>query len=386
MSESKETEIIAPVGKLAGQLTVPGDKSVGHRALMMGACAKGDTVIRNLPSGLDNLSTREVLRTLGVVIEDENPAEVIVHGTGGRGFVTPESDLDCGNSGTTMRLMTGLLAGQGVACTLTGDASLSARPMGRVTKPLNEMGYDVKATGEGQRPPVVIEPTDVDPSEFTYASPVASAQVKSCILLASLRSPFDVVITEPAPSRDHTEQMLRYLGYRVETSSNYYQHDGQRTYVRLFGHDDFVPAARPITVPGDISSAAFFLVAAALTQSDQLLLESVSINPTRTGILDVLRAMGVKTELSNRRVLPGNEAVADLRVIPGPLSGATIGGDLIPRAIDEIPVLAVLATAATGDTVFDGIQELRVKESDRVETTSKLLQAAGCRVDSDEST
>ena len=373
--------LIAPAERFSGTVSVPGDKSVGHRALMLAALCEGETEIENLPDGEDNHSTRAVLRGLGVSIEE--PAHLVarVLGRGEVGFLQPTEPLDCGNSGTTMRLLTGLLAGQGVKATLIGDESLSRRPMGRVVAPLAQMGVEVVAQGEGGRPPLLL-PGTTRPVGVTYESPIASAQVKSAVLLASLRTDSETAVIEPAPSRDHTEIMLRYLGYRVESSPNYLQPDGKPAHVRIFAPGRRVPSARAMTIPGDISSAAFFLAAASLLPGADLTLTSVSVNPTRTGILDVLRRMGVPMEITNRRVLLGNEPVADFRLRSEgkALRPLHISGDLIPRAIDELPVLAVLATAAAGETVVSEAKELRVKESDRIATTVALLKAAGADV------
>ncbi len=380
---SRPATTLYPARGLAGRLRVPGDKSIGHRALMMGALCRGVTEIEHLPDGEDNRSTRAVLRALGVTIEEPAPGVAVVHGTGA--LTPPSEPLDCGNSGTTMRLMAGLLAGQGVPAELFGDESLTRRPMRRVVTPLRQMGFDVEALGEGGRPPLQVRGATLESAAgasldgFTYDSPVASAQVKSCVLLAGLRSGDDVVVNEPAPSRDHTELMLRYLGYRISSSPGYARPDDQPASVRLHAPGRHRPTARPMVVPGDISSAAFFLAAGALVEGAEVVIEAVSVNATRTGVLDALALMNAPVRLSNRRILPGGEPVADLHVSgsPGSLRPARIAGALIPRLIDEIPVLAVLAAAIDGETVFADAEELRVKESDRVATTVALLHAAG---------
>ncbi len=381
MNEPSKTIQVSPSAELNGSLTVPGDKSVGHRALMLGALCEGVTEIENVPDGADNHSTRHVLRSLGVQIEEPSLGVVRVHGRREQGLKEPDGPLDCGNSGTTMRLMAGLLAGQSVAPTLTGDESLSRRPMARIISPLTFMGAKIEALGDGDTAPLRLD-MGAAVQGTQYQSPVASAQVKSAVLLAGLRSSEDTVVVEPAPSRDHTERLLRYLGFRVESSPNYLQPDNDEAYVRLFRPAVRVPRARPIVVPGDISSAAFFLVAAALIDGSDLTLKNISTNPTRTGILDVLQRMGVPVEMLDRRILPGNEPVADLRIRGdrSALTGIRIDGDLIPRAIDELPIIAVLATAARGETVIAGAGELRVKESDRIKTTCGLLDAAGAAV------
>lgn len=378
----EESQTVTPCGRLSGTLRVPGDKSVGHRALMFAALCEGVTEVENLPDGEDNHSTRAVLRALGVHIEEPSPGVARVTGRGAQGLLTPSAPLDCGNSGTTMRLMTGLLAGQGIEATLIGDESLTRRPMARVTQPLSLMGFEVEAEGEGERPPIRVAGTAHVPGGMQYESPVASAQVKSALLLASLRCNEDIVVSEPGPSRDHTERLLRYLGFRVEGSGNYHRPDGQGAYVRLYSPKGRVPKARPVVVPGDISSAAFFLVAAALVPDSDLTLKAVSINPTRTGIVDALERFGVRVNVTNRQVVAGNEPVADMVVAGGAaLHGAILEGDLVPRAIDELPVLAVLAAAADGETVIRDAAELRVKESDRIESTARLLRALGAEVE-----
>lgn len=381
MSENNKAVVVVPSASLTGSLTVPGDKSVGHRALMLGAICDGVTEIENVPDGADNHSTRQVLRALGVQIDEPSLGVIRVHGRRKQGLMKPSAPLDCGNSGTTMRLMAGLLAGQAVPATLIGDESLSARPMARIIAPLTFMGAKIEAVGHGGRAPLSLK-SGAAVQGAQYQSPVASAQVKSAVLLAGLRSEEDTVVVEPAPSRDHTERLLRYLGFRVESSPNYLQPDNEEAYVRLFRPSVRVPRARPIVVPGDISSAAFFLVAAALIDGSDLTLKNVSINPTRTGILDVLQRMGVPVELLHRSILPGNEPVADLRIRGdrSVLTGIRIDGDLIPRAIDELPIIAVLAAAAQGETVIADAAELRVKESDRIKTTCALLSAAGATV------
>lgn len=374
---------VNPTPRLAGRLRLPGDKSISHRALMLGAICQGVTEIGGIADGEDNHSTRRVLGQLGVDIAARGE-RVRVRGLGPGSLRAPQDPLHCGNSGTTMRLLTGLLAGQGVAARLVGDASLSRRPMGRVVDPLRAMGFDVKALGEGGRPPLELVPEPrAAPAAFTYDSPVASAQVKSCLLLAGLGAGRAVTVREPSPSRDHTERLLRDLGYRVQSSPNYATPDGGPAEVAFYPPEaGFVPSARPIEVPGDISAAAFFLVAALLTRSGQLVLEGVSTNPTRTGVLDALEAAGAHVQRGAERVLVGGEPAADLSVAlpPGGLGPLHVDKSLVPRLVDEIPVLAVLAALSHGESRFLDVGELRVKECDRLEATAELLRAAGVRV------
>lgn len=351
---------------------------------MFGAVSSGETEIHNLLDSEDNHSTRNAIRQLGAEVDVlENETHVRVRSGGLSQLRSPTEAVDCGNSGTTMRLFSGLLAGVGLTARLIGDQSLSGRPMARIVNPLRQMGFDAFAEGEGDRPPLQIAAGDHLPNGLTYESPVASAQVKSCVLLAGLRASGPVAVQEPAPSRDHTERMLRYFGYDITSSPNYECPDKKPARVELQpSQDGFQPRGRPIDVPGDISSAAFMMVAAVLTNSPNFVLERVSTNPTRTGVLEALELMGVNVLLSARQVLPGGEPVSDMsvRVNKGSLGPTTIGGALIPRLIDEIPVLAVLACMAEGETLIKDAAELRVKESDRIASTVRLLTAAGVDV------
>jgi 3-phosphoshikimate 1-carboxyvinyltransferase len=335
---------------------------------MLGALAEGETVIQGLLPGEDPMSTARCLRALGAEITEINSTEVRVRGTG-LGQLKEASDfLDAGNSGTTLRLMMGILASQpGLFSTLTGDASLRSRPMGRVSTPLGQMGAQIWGRQGGKYAPLAIQGQSLKP--FHYHSPIASAQVKSAVLLAGLLTPGQTLVTEPARSRDHSERMLRAFGAKIYTDES--------LTVAVEGPTRLV--GQTVIVPGDISSAAFWLVAASIVPDSELLLENVGINPTRTGILEVLQAMGADIEQLNPREQAG-EPVADLRVRSAPLRGTTIGGSLIPRLVDEIPVLAVAALAAEGKTIIRDAEELRVKESDRLAVMAQELRTLGAQI------
>jgi 3-phosphoshikimate 1-carboxyvinyltransferase len=335
---------------------------------MLGSLAEGETVIQGLLPGEDPMSTARCLRALGAEITEINSTEVRVRGTG-LGQLTEASDfLDAGNSGTTLRLMMGILASQpGLFSTLTGDSSLRSRPMGRVSAPLGQMGAQIWGRQGGKYAPLAIQGQSLKP--FHYHSPIASAQVKSAVLLAGLLTPGQTLVTEPARSRDHSERMLRAFGAKIYTDES--------LTVAVEGPTRLV--GQTVIVPGDISSAAFWLVAASIVPNSELLLENVGINPTRTGILEVLQAMGADIEQLNPREQAG-EPVADLRVRSAPLRGITIGGSLIPRLVDEIPVLAVAALAAEGNTIIRDAEELRVKESDRLAVMAQELRTLGAQI------
>ncbi|BDG60629.1 3-phosphoshikimate 1-carboxyvinyltransferase [Caldinitratiruptor microaerophilus] len=359
---------LTPSGPLRGRLTVPGDKSISHRAVILGAIARGTTEITNFLPGGDCLRTVACMEALGAEVERRSPTHLRVRGRGLDGLREPEDVLDVGNSGTTIRLLTGLLAGQRFFSVLTGDASIRRRPMGRVVRPLTEMGAEIRGRQGGERAPLAVQGRALRPVH--YRSPVASAQVKSAVLLAGLTCEGETAVTEPAPSRDHTERMLAGFGARVRR---------QGLTAAVEGRPDL--EGQRVDVPGDISSAAFLLVAAALVPGSEVVIEGVGVNPTRTGILDVLAAMGAAVELQNPREAAG-EPVADLYVRSAPgLRGAEIGGELIPRLIDEIPVLAVAACAAEGTTVIRDAAELRVKESDRLAALATELGRLGARVE-----
>ena len=365
MTESAADRLRARGGLPQGTVRVAGDKSISHRAVMFGALAEGETRISGFLAGEDCLATLAAFRRMGVTIDGPDGAgRVRIDGVGLNGLQAPDGPLDMGNSGTSMRLMAGLLAGQGFSSELTGDASLCNRPMGRVVEPLTQMGARLRAQGEGGRPPLRIEPAG-DLRGIHYHLPVASAQVKSAVLLAGLYAAGETCVTEPAPTRDHTERMLAAFGYPVRRDGGRVCLDGRG---RLTGTE--------LAVPGDLSSAAFFLVAAAITPGAELTIEGVGVNPTRRGALDILQAMGADIREANPRTL-GGEPVADLAVRGGGLRGIDIPADLVPLAIDEFPVLFVAAAAATGRTVLRDAAELRVKESDRIRVMADGLQALG---------
>lgn len=356
-----------PGGSLSGRIRVPGDKSISHRSIMLGSLAEGTTEVEGFLEGEDALATIQAFRDMGVVIEGPHHGRVTVHGVGLHGLQAPAGPLYMGNSGTSMRLLSGLLAAQPFDTVLTGDPSLSKRPMNRVAKPLREMGAQIE-TGPDGRPPLSIKGGQ-RLTGMHYQMPVASAQVKSCLLLAGLYATGETSVTEPAPTRDHTERMLRGFGYPVEVQGS--------TAKVASGHK---LSATQIEVPADISSAAFFLVAASIAEGSELVLEHVGINPTRTGVIDILKLMGGDITLENQRIV-GGEPVADLRVRSAKLKGIEIPEALVPLAIDEFPVLFVAAACAEGRTVLRGAEELRVKESDRIQVMADGLKACGVKAE-----
>lgn len=357
--------LLQPGGCLRGQVRVPGDKSISHRTIMLGALAEGITGIEGFLEGEDALATLQAFRDMGVIVEGPHGGRVRVHGVGLQGLKAPRAALYMGNSGTSMRLLMGLLAGQGFDTELIGDASLSRRPMERVAKPLREMGASIITTGEGT-PPVRIR-GGCQLKAINYKLPVASAQVKSALLFAGLFARGVTRVTEPAPTRDHTERMLEGFGYRV-------QREGDR--VSLSGGGTL--RGCNLEVPADISSAAFFLVGASIAPGSELVLPHVGINPTRTGVIDILKLMGADIRLLNIRDA-GGEPVADLQVRSAPLRGIVIPPELVPLAIDEFPALFIAAACAQGETVLHGAEELRVKESDRIQVMADGLATLGIR-------
>lgn len=355
--------VIQPGGALRGEVRVPGDKSISHRTIMLGAIAEGVTTASGFLEGEDALATLAAFQAMGVNIERPGEGEVVVHGVGMHGLEKPAAPLDLGNSGTAMRLMCGLLAGQNFEATLVGDESLSGRPMNRVIIPLAQMGAAITSAEDG-RPPLVISGGQ-SLQAIDYPTPMASAQVKSCVLLAGLYSNGTTSVTEPAVTRDHTERMLQGFGYAVERSGNTVSLSGGGT---LRGCS--------IDVPADISSAAFFLVAASIAPDSDVMLLHVGLNPTRTGVINILRLMGADISLSNERDV-GGEPVADIRVKSAPLQGIDIPEDQVPLAIDEFPILFIAAACAQGRTVLRGAAELRVKESDRIAAMAEGLNTLG---------
>ncbi|WP_371018587.1 3-phosphoshikimate 1-carboxyvinyltransferase [Pseudalkalibacillus sp. JSM 102089] len=358
-------ETIVQAQSLKGTVTIPGDKSISHRAIMFGSIAKGTTRITNFLPGADCLSTISCFKQMGVQIEQDG-ASVVVEGKGIDGLREPSELLDVGNSGTTFRLMMGLLAGRPFHSVLAGDESIAKRPMNRVTVPLSQMGAAIDGRENGTFAPIAIRGGNL--SGITYDSPVASAQVKSGILLAGLQADGVTTVTETHRSRNHTENMLESFGVKVKR-------DGLSVSVEGGQH----LTATNVEVPGDISSAAFFLVAGAIVPNSTLTLLNVGINETRSGILDVLEQMGASLSIKNKRVV-NQEEVADLTISTSDLSGTTIEGEMIPRLIDELPVIALLATQANGKTVIRNAEELKVKETNRIDAVVEALQTLGASV------
>jgi 3-phosphoshikimate 1-carboxyvinyltransferase len=352
---------------LIGQCRVPGDKSISHRAVMFGAIAEGRTRIRNFLNGHDCFATINVMRGLGVRIDTRSDTELVVNGVGLNGLQEPEDVLDCANSGTTIRMLTGLLAGQPFASILTGSDQIRRRPMGRIVAPLRQMGARIVGRQDGKLAPLAIAPADLQAIE--YDMPVASAQVKSCVLLAGLFAHGLTIVREPGPARDHTERMLIAMGAPIEILGNTIH--GERPKRPLKPLD--------LTVPGDISSAAFLLAAGALTPDSNLTIVDVGINPTRIGIVDALAAMGVDIQYRSRTE-QGGEPTANLVVKTSELKATTFGGEQIVTMIDELPTLAVVATQAAGRTIIRDAAELRVKEVDRIEATVGELRKMGARI------
>ena len=353
------------INALRGEVTIPGDKSISHRAVMLGAISEGTTRITNFLRGADCLSTIACFRKMGIDIE-ESPDQILVHGKGLHGLQAPADILDAGNSGTTTRLISGILAGQSFESTLTGDASIQKRPMKRIITPLTMMGADVESLSGDGCAPLRIRGSHL--KGIDYHSPVASAQVKSCILLAGLYTDSVTSVTEPYVSRDHSERMLSSFGAALKT-------DGCTVSIqpepRLMGQE--------VAVPGDVSSAAYFIAAALLVPGSELLIKNVGINPTRDGILRICRRMGADITILNRRE-HGREPVADLLVKHSPLKGTVIEGAVIPTLIDELPILAVMAAFAEGSTVIRDAQELKVKESNRLDILVHHLSAMGADI------
>lgn len=351
-------------GSLNGEARVAGDKSISHRSIMLGSLAEGTTHVTGFLEAEDALATLKAFQDMGVAIERTGQGCVTIHGVGKHGLKAPNAPLYLGNSGTSMRLLCGLLAGQNFNSVLTGDESLSKRPMKRVTEPLAKMGADIKTTEKGTAP-LEITGRAEQLMGIDYEMPMASAQVKSCLLLAGMYAQGETKVTEPAPTRDHTERMLNGFGYPVSVNGNQASitADGKLT-------------AMTIDVPSDISSAAFFLIGASIAENSNVLLKHVGINPTRTGIIDILRLMGANIEILNERVV-GGEPVADLRVASAKLKGIKIPEHLVPLAIDEFPVLFIAAACAEGETLLTGAEELRVKESDRIQVMADGLQILG---------
>ena len=353
--------ITSIAGPLKGSIKVPGDKSISHRSIMLGSIADGVTRVSGFLEGEDSLATLSAFKDMGVKIE-RNGSNVTINGVGKYGLKEPINSLNLGNSGTSIRLMSGLLSAQSFDSELCGDESLSKRPMGRVIEPLRLMGADI--SGNDSKPPLLIK-GGKQLSSIEYTLPVASAQIKSCLLLAGLYSDGKTTIIENGISRDHTERMLKGFGYDVTSSSNT---------ISLMGGGSLKSC--DIEVPSDISSAAFFMVAGCISENSSIVLEAVNINPTRTGVIDILRLMGGNIELLNQRLQAG-ELIADIKVTSSELKGIEIPENLVPLAIDEFPVLFIAASCAKGETVLTGAKELRVKESDRIQVMADGLTALG---------
>lgn len=354
---------VSPGGQLKGLVRVAGDKSISHRSIMLGSLANGVTEISGFLEGDDSLATLNAFRAMGVRIDGPQDGNVTVHGVGMHGLKAPAAPLDLGNSGTSMRLLAGLLAGQAFDIEMAGDSSLNSRPMRRISVPLGEMGADVQGTEAGT-PPLKIKGGQ-RLQGIAYKMPIASAQVKSSLLLAGIYADGETCMTEPAPTRDHTERMLQGFGYEVRVN-------GDTACVTGGGE---LKATR-IDVPADISSATFFMVGAAIAPGSDVTLQHVGINPTRIGVINILRQMGGNIEVQNERIV-GGEPVADIRVRASQLHGIQIPQDQVPLAIDEFPALFVAAACAEGETVLTGAEELRVKESDRIQVMADGLVALG---------
>lgn len=350
---------------LEGTIRVPGDKSISHRSIIFGSLAKGVTRVHDILRGEDVLSTMQVFRDLGVTIED-NGDVVEVHGVGFDGLQAPKNDLDMGNSGTSIRLISGVLAGQEFEATMFGDDSLSKRPMDRVTVPLSQMGVAISGQTDRDLPPLTIKGTK-SLKPISYQLPVASAQVKSALLFAALQAEGESVIIEKEITRNHTEDMIVQFGGHLSVNGKE---------IRITGGQEFT--AQEIVVPGDISSAAFWLVAGLVVPDSKITLENVGINETRTGILDVIKAMGGKMTLSNVDEIAKS---ATITVEYSSLQGTEIAGDLIPRLIDELPIIALLATQANGTTIIRDAEELKVKETDRIQVVADALNSMGAKIE-----
>ncbi len=356
---------ITKVKSLKGEITVPGDKSISHRGVMFGAISEGITELTGFLDGADCRSTIACFRAMGIDIKQESD-HVVIHGKGLHGLTAPKQMLDVGNSGTTTRLISGILAGQPFVSSLNGDESIQKRPMGRIITPLSQMGAHIRSIKDNGCAPLEIGGAPL--KAIHYDSPVASAQVKSCVLLAGLYADGITSITEPVVSRNHTELMLSGFGADIKSEG---------LTASIVGGPKLV--GQKIEVPGDISSAAYFIVAGLICPNADLLIKNVNTNPTRAGIIKVAQAMGGNIELLNERIVSG-EPVADIHVTTSELHGCEVSGDIIPTLIDEIPVIAVMATCATGTTVIKDAAELKVKESDRITTVTENLKAMGCDI------
>jgi len=353
---------IKPVRCLKGKSALPGDKSISHRAIILASLTRGKTLVSGISRGEDILNTARAFQSMGIEIQGLGSDSLTIQGKGLRGLSQPKNIIDCGNSGTTMRLLSGILAGQNFSSTITGDESLRKRPMDRIVEPLGKMGARI----EGRFAPLKIAGERLN--AISYQTPIPSAQVKSAILLAGLYAQGKTEVTEPTKSRDHTERMLKYLGADIEVKN---------LTVGITGGKELI--TKPINIPGDISSASFFMIGAILLSGSHIKLSGVGLNPTRTGIIDVLKKMGAEIEIGNLRE-ENNEPLGDIIVRESRLKGITIGGETIPRVIDELPILTVAATQAEGKTIIKDAKELRIKETDRIKALNINLSKMGGEV------
>ncbi len=358
---------ISPNGSLKGEIHLPGDKSISHRSLMFAALAEGETNIAGFLPGEDTLATAAALVELGVEVEQHSKTELTVKGVGLHGLKNPSKAIDLGNSGTSTRLLAGILAGAGVECEIVGDASLMTRPMNRVVKPLQQMGANISAEDDGTLPLKIGKANSL--TALDYQCPVASAQLKSCLLLAGLYAEGTTVIHEPAVSRDHTERMLKAFGVEVEQNALTVSLKGNQTL-----------KSTDINVPSDISSAAFFMVGALIAKDSHIILKQVGVNPTRAAVIDILKMMGGDIAITNEQFV-GGEPVADIEVKSSQLKGIEIPEKFVPIAIDEFPAILVAAAVAEGETILTGAKELRVKESDRIKAMADGLRAIGIQLE-----
>ena len=359
--------VLEKISKLKGNISVPGDKSISHRSLILGSIAQGDTRIYNFSNSLDCLKTQECMQTLGAEINLSKNNSIKIRGKGLYGLQEPKDILDVGNSGTTIRLLTGLLSGQNFYSVLCGDASIRKRPMKRVVGPLRLMGADIWGRKDGQFAPLSVRGNKLNPLQYTL--PVASAQVKSALLLAGLYTTGETIIKEPLPTRDHTERMLKIMQADIKNSPPEIKVMGGK---ELRGTDIFIP--------GDISSAAYFIVAASVLKDSQVIIKQVGINPTRTGIIEMLKKMGTRIDILNYQI-KSNEPQADLMIEYSKLKGVEIKKENVPFLIDELPLIAVVATQAQGKTVVSGARELRVKETDRIKAIVSELKKMGADIE-----
>ena len=354
---------IKPVRCLKGKSTLPGDKSISHRAIILASLVRGKTLVSGISKGEDVLNTTRAFQSMGIEIQGLGSNSLTIQGKGLRGLSQPRDIIDCENSGTTMRLLSGILAGQNFSSTITGDESLRRRPMDRIVEPLGKMGARI----EGRFAPLKIAGGRLN--AISYQTPIPSAQVKSAILLAGLYAQGKTEVTEPTKSRDHTERMLKYLGADIEVKN---------LMASITGGKELL--AKPINIPGDISSASFFMVGAILLSGSHIKLSGVGLNPTRTGVIDVLKKMGAEIEIGNLRE-ENNEPLGDIIIRESRLKGITIGGEIIPRVIDELPILTVAATQAEGKTIIKDAKELRIKETDRIRALNINLSKMGVAVE-----